>query len=130
MKHLANCTPREFLAQSAKIAPVLENWLKKTDIMGIRKRQPVIPINSTKEEREELTAKQARQNILDMFKTAVQDCPEETIELLGALCFTDSKHIDDYPMDDYFSALFEMVDSKAVTGFFTSFSKLGTLMNT
>ena len=43
-KNLANCTPEEFLVQSNKIRKAVENWLKVTDIMEIRKNVPKLVI--------------------------------------------------------------------------------------
>lgn len=127
MKHLANCTPREFLAQSVKAVNVLENWLKVTGVMEIRKNKPDIPKGADKNIREEMLAEQGRKNLIEMFNAAAMEHPEETLELLGTLCFVEPEHIDDYPMDDYMGALFEMVSSKTVTGFFTSSARLGRL---
>ena len=125
MKHLGNCSPREFLSQSAKTVTLMENWLKVTGVMEIRKNKPVIPKDADKETRDELLAEQGRKNLLEMFNAAAIDHPEETLELLGALCFVEPANIDDHPMDDYMGALFEMLSSKTVTGFFTSSARLG-----
>lgn len=127
MKHLGNCTPREFLSQSAKTVNVLENWLKVTGVMEIRKNKPLIPKDADKETRDDLLAEQGRKNLLDMFNSAAIEHPEETLELLGALCFVEPDQIDEYPMDDYMGALFEMLSSKTVTGFFTSSARLGRM---
>ena len=78
MKHLGNCTPREFLSQSAKTVNVLENWLKVTGVMEIRKNKPLIPKDADKETRDDLLAEQGRKNLLEMFNSAAIEHPEET----------------------------------------------------
>ena len=40
MKNLANCTPREFFAQSVKIKRSVEEWLDVTNLMDLRKTKP------------------------------------------------------------------------------------------
>ena len=43
MKNLANCNVREFLTQTNKIRKSVSNWLSLTQILEIRKNNPVIP---------------------------------------------------------------------------------------
>ena len=40
MKTLANCTPREFFAQTNKIRKVAKDWMDKTKVLDIRLRAP------------------------------------------------------------------------------------------
>lgn len=124
MKNLANCTPREFFAQTVKIKRAAQEWLTKTDIANIRKRMPVLSDSMTKKEKDEAAQAQARANVSAMFDEIMERHPDETIDLLALLCFVEPEHIDDYPMSDYMTALGEMMGSEAVIGFFTSLARL------
>lgn len=135
MKNLANCKPSEFLKQTNKIKHSAEKWLTVTDIMNIRKRRPDfvrVSENPTQEERErvkkindELMAKQTRENLSEMFDAILDAHPDETLELLALLCFVDPKEVDNYPVENYLTAISEMLDNKAVVGFFTSLGRWG-----
>lgn len=124
MKNLANCTPREFLAQTVKIKRAAEKWLTATDISAIRKRAPVFTDSMTKADKRKAVESQTRANLSAMFDAIAERHPDETLELLGMMCFVDPEHIDDYPMTDYLMSLTEMIGSEAVLGFFTSLVKL------
>lgn len=124
MKTLANCKPREFLAQTVKIKRAVEAWLTATDIANIRKRMPVIADNLSKEEKKEALQNQAKANISAMFDEIAEKHPDETLELLALMCFVEPENVDDYPMTDYLTSLTEMIGSDAVMGFFTSLTRL------
>ena len=135
MKNLANCKPSEFLKQTNKIKHSVEKWLTATDIMNIRKRQPDfvrVSENSTQEERAKvkktndgLMAKQTRENLSAIFDAILDEHPDETLELLALLCFVEPKDVDEHPVEDYLTALTEMLNNQAVIGFFTSLGKWG-----
>lgn len=124
MKTLVNCTPREFLTQTVKIKKAVANWLTATDIMNIRKRKPVLAEGLTKEQERAAYMDQARANISAMLDSIMEAHPDETLELLALMCFIDPKNVDEHPMDEYLTALNEMMGSEAVLGFFMSFQKL------
>lgn len=124
MKNLANCTPREFFAQTVKIKRAAEDWMTKTDIAKIRSRAPVIAANMSKREKDEAMLNQIKANLSAMFDEIMERHPNETLNLLALLCFVEPEHIDDYPISDYLSALSEMLGSEAVIGFFTSLARL------
>lgn len=124
MKNLANCTPREFLAQTVKIKKVASEWLTATDIANIRKRSPEITVDMTAEQKKEAWKKQSYENLSAMFDEMAEKHPEETLELVAMMCFVEPEHIDDHPMMEYMKALTEMLSSDAVIGFFLSLIKL------
>ena len=124
MKNLANCTPREFLSQTVKIKRAAEAWLTATDISNIRKRMPVLPKDMPKKEKDEALAAQAMAKRSAIVDEIAEKHPEETLELMGLMCFVEPENIDDHPMTDYLMALTEMIGSEAVLGFFTSLMKL------
>lgn len=127
MKNLANCTPREFFAQTVKIKKSVEVWLKETDVINIRKIKPIIPDGATNEEKRASLEKQARENLSKMFDAIMEEHPTETLELLALLCFVDPKDVDTYPMCDYLGAIGEMLGNQDVIGFFTSLVQLGRI---
>lgn len=125
MKNLANCKPSEFLKQTNRIRKSVENWLTVTDIMNIRKTLPKFEEGMTKEQRDEAIMAQVKANLSNMFDSMLEIHAEETLELLALVCFIEPEHVDDYPMNEYLDAVNELLNDKAVVGFFTSLVKLG-----
>lgn len=139
MKSLVNCTPREFLTQTAKIRKSVSNWLTVTDIMAIRERQPKEIIDLTTVDKEKVADtlaenkkklnEQAMKNLDAMFESMLELHPEETLEVLALICFVDPKDIDNYKMSDFFGVIAETINDQSVMDFFTSLVRLGQ-MNT
>lgn len=127
IKHLANCKPTEFLAQTAKIRRSAESWLKATDIMNIRKIAPVFTDGMSDEEKKEAIRKQASENLIKMFDAVAEENAEKTLELLALTCFIDPKDVDEYPISYYFTAITEMLMDDSVMGFFSLLLKLDKL---
>lgn len=135
MKNLANCKPSEFLRQTNKIRKAVANWLELTKILEIRKNAPELidlTIDMKPEERaeaiiknREATEKQAKENLGAMLDAMLDDYPDETLQILGYLCFVEPKDIDNHPMSDYIEAMNELLENQAVLGFFTSLMQLG-----
>lgn len=126
MKNLANCKPSEFLAQTVKIRRSVDKWLTVTDVLNIRKHKPEgFDEITSYEAKENAIAEQAKKNLLDMFDSAFEAHPDETLELLALLCFVDPAKVDEHPMSDYLAALSEMLNDESVMGFFTSLVRLG-----
>lgn len=124
MKTLANCKPSEFLVQTNKIRKSVERWLKLTDIAGIRKNVPAMKDGQSKEEYQAALNVAAKENMDKIFDAVLEAHPQETVELLGMLCFVEPEHVDDYPMTYYLSAINEIINDEAVLGFFTSLMNL------
>lgn len=140
MKTLANCSPKEFFAQTVKIRRSVERWLKDTKVLEIRSRvpdfAPEVKEGMTNDEltevikkRKEAFAEQAKKNAFDMIDSAMEKYPDETIELMALICFIDPEKANDYPMSDYLANVAEIINDKAVLDFFTSLASLGA-MNT
>ena len=138
MKTLANCSPKEFFAQTIKIRKSVEKWLKDTDILNIRARQPEftpeVKEGMTREElteainkRKEAFAEQAKKNAFDMIDAMMDKYPEETIEVMAHVCFIDPEKANDYPMSEYLANITEIINDKAVLDFFTSLVSLGAI---
>lgn len=134
MKNLANCKPSEFLTQTNKIRKSVAKWLTETDIMNIRKVRPElrsIPVSSTAEERAEiirenadLVKAQANKNTDLILEQIMEKHPDETLELLALLCFVEPKDVDNHTVSEYLTSLTELINDRAVLGFFTSLAQL------
>lgn len=137
LKNLATCKPTEFVKQTVKIKKSVQNWLKITDIMNIMREKPnltKITDEMSESERQEIFDKNkeiseelARKKISNAFDAALENHPDETLELLALLCFVEPTEIDNYPIDEYFTALNEMLNNTNVISFFTSLIRLGQM---
>lgn len=127
MKNLANCKPSEFLVQTNKIRKSVEKWLKLTDIPNIRKNVPEFKEGQTKEEHRAEMLEQARVNLNKIFDAILEEHPQETLELIGLLCFIEPEDVDNHPVSFYLEALSELLNDQAVIGFFTSLVNLGQM---
>ena len=125
MKNLTNCTPREFMRQTAKIRHAVEKWLTLTDIMNIRKRVADIPADATAESKRELLERQAKANLSAMLDAILDEHPDETADLLALCCFTEPEDADAHPMSEYIGAAAEMIGDANVLRFFSSLLQLG-----
>lgn len=119
-KNLANCTPKEFAVQTRLIKHAVEKWLTETDVMKIRQTKPVIPEGATDEEVAKLMREQATKNLSAMFDAVMDEHPDETVELLGLLCFVPPAEVDNYPMSYYMDSIGELLSEQSVWNFFTS----------
>lgn len=124
MKNLANCTPREFLKQGNRIRKSVENWLSLTKVLDIRKRMPNLD-GMTEEEKRAAINKQMKENLSAMLDAALDEYPEETVELLALICFVEPEDIDNYKMADFIGSISEILNNREVLSFFTSLVKLG-----
>lgn len=124
LKNLANCKPSEFLAQTNKIRKAVSKWLTLTDIMNIRKAQPVITEDMSDDEIKEARAKQMKENMNAMLDTILEKHPQETLELLAIASFVDPKDVDNHTIDEYLLSFTELMNDTTVLNFFTSLISL------
>ena len=133
MKNLANCTPREFLAQTFKIKKSIKEWLDVTDIMNIRKNKPelVNTVGLPDDEREKALLEnklriqaQSRKNVNDILDRMLDKNSEKTLEVLALCCFIEPEDVDNHPMSEYLECLGELISDKGVISFFTSLAQL------
>ena len=140
MKNLANCTGREFLAQSVKIKKAVKGWLDITKVLEIRKKKPADLPEVTEEmteeekkkvinERREKVLAQAYQNVEEMFDAVAEEHPDETLEVLALCCFIKPEEVDNYPMTYYLTSIREMAENEDVKAFFSWLMRSG-LMDT
>jgi len=125
MKNLANCKPTEFLVQTNKIRKYAEKWLTVTGIPDIRKNVPSVKEGQTKEERKKELEEAAKENLRKIFDAIMEDHPQETVELMGLMCFVEPEDVDNHPMSFYLESVSEILNDEAVLGFFTSLVNLG-----
>ena len=135
MKTIANCKPSEFLRQTNRLRKSAEKWMKDTDIINIRKRIPIftkVPPDATQEEREKinreneaLKTEQAIKNMNAILDAALEQYPDETLEILALCCFVEPEDVDNYNVADYLNAFTEILQNGAVISFFTSLARLG-----
>lgn len=125
MKNLATCRPKEFMVQTLRIKKAAEKWLTATDIMGIRKNLPDIPEDIDPEKRREIVQEQGMKNLSAIFDAIFEKNPDATLDLLALACFVEPKDVDEHTMEEYMVALTEMMNNKAVNGFFTSLVRWG-----
>ena len=127
MKHLANCTPTEFLVQTNKIRKAVANWLSLTKIMDIRKNLPKLEDGATDAEKQEAVRKQAKKNLSAIFDSCLEEHPQETAELLGMMCFVEPKDLDNHKMTEFMGAFAEIINCPEVISFFISLAQLEKL---
>lgn len=130
MKNLANCKPSEFLRQTNRIRKSVENWLKITDVMSIRKRMPEGMPEITKdmskdearavlEKRQEMMAEQSQRNLKAMLDAMLDSHPDETLEVLALCCFVEPENVDDHTVSEYLLSINELLGDSNVRDFFT-----------
>ena len=135
MKNLANCKPAEFLVQTNKIRKAVSKWLKDTNVLEIRKRQPanLVEITDTMTDEEKETAQnaneiatreQTHQNLSDMLDAALESNPQETMNLIAMICFVDPEHVDEYKPTAYLKEIAQVLADEDVIDFFMSLMRL------
>lgn len=125
VKNIANCKPSEFLKQTNAIRHYVAKWCELTKVMEIRKHLPDIPDGASKEERDRLIREQNFKNFSEMLDKALDEYPVETLGVLAMCCFIPPDEADDHPIEMYFDALSDLMESEAVIRFFISLAKLG-----
>lgn len=123
MKTLVNCTPTEFLKQTARIRAPFMKWLEETGIPEIRARKPEGYDDMTLAQKREAMSEQASVNMGDMLNACMEKDPDGTLEIMALCCFTEPEDIDEHPMTDYLNAVLEMIGNEAVRSFFMLYLK-------
>lgn len=134
-KNLVTCKPTEFLRQTNRIRKSAEKWMKATNVIEIRKRKPeglqTIYKDMPKEEVMEISrrnakliAEQSRVNLRDILTAAMEDHPDETLELLALACFVEPEDIDNHRVSFYLANLSDILADEDVLSFFTSLAQL------
>lgn len=124
MKNLANCKPSEFLKQTNRIRKSVSKWLTDTDVLNIRRRMPNTAEDAPEEEKKAAMQKQIKKNLDAMLDAIMDEHPDETLELLGLMCFVEPENIDDHTVTEYLDSLTELINNQSVLSFFTSLMQL------
>lgn len=119
MKHLANCTHREFLKQAMRIRHPFRAWLERNGIPAIRARRPEGYDDMTEQEKLDAMIAQARENARDIIEAALEKDFDRSIEILCLATFTDPENFDDHTLAEYIEAVTAMMNDPGVRGFFT-----------
>lgn len=119
MKHLANCTHREFLKQAMILRQPFKAWLERTGIPEIRARRPEGYDDMTAEEKLTANIEQARANMPDIIAAALERDFDRSIEILCLATFTEPDAFDDHTLLEYIEAVNEMMNDAGVRNFFT-----------
>ena len=72
IKTLANCSLREFLAQTNKIRKEAADFLELTKISKIRQHVPAFTGEETEEEKEKMFKEQGRKNLNDILDSCLE----------------------------------------------------------
>ena len=139
MKNLVTATPREFAAQAARIAKVLDRWYKDVDFGGIRRRHfpegiKALPDDATDEEKRiavleyrQRLSDSARQILLEAIVAMLEKNADETIEVLALACFVEPEDADSHTMGEYMKEISQMLYDPAVADFFISLRQSGVM---
>lgn len=126
MKTLANCSMAEFLRQSNIIRKAVAEYLEETDILSFRRNLPELPEGISEEEKKVLLNEQAKKNISDMLDTALEEYTEETIRILGLLCFANTaEEAEALEPVDLLDVALDLLQSERVISFFTRLMQSG-----
>lgn len=134
-KNLVTCKPTEFLRQTNRIRKSVEKWMKAIGILEIRRHKPEGLREITKEmsteeaaalrvENARKIADQSRKNLHDIVVAAIEDHPDETLELLALACFVEPEDIDNHRVSFYLANLSDILADEDVLSFFTSLAQL------
>ena len=85
IKTLANCSLREFLAQTNKIRKDAAEFLELTKISKIRQHVPAFTGEETEEEKEKMFKEQGRKNLNDIAVAAELFGNKKIMDFFGTL---------------------------------------------
>lgn len=134
-KNIVTCTPREFLKQTNRIRKAAEKWMKAIGVVDIRNRKPAGLVAITKDmsaaeimearqQNAKLIAEQSRKNLYDIIVSAIEEHPDETLEILALACFVEPEDIDNHRVSFYLANLSDILADADVLSFFTSLASL------
>lgn len=127
LKTLANCTLTEFLKQSNKIRKEIAAYLEKTKVLDLRSAMPDVPKDATKEQAEKIIADGLKANTSAMLDAMLEENADDTVKILGLLCFKEGDEINELNPADILGVVLEILSSKRVLDFFTSLMQSGLI---
>lgn len=134
-KNLVTCKPTEFLRQTSRVRKAAEKWMKAIGVLDIRKRKAEGLREITEEMSPEEIAKarfenaqkiteQSKRNLLEIISAAMDDYPDETLEILALACFVEPEDVDNHKVAFYLANLADILADPDVLSFFTSLAQL------
>lgn len=127
LKTIANCSLAEFLKQTNKIRKEISGYLKITKVLDIRKIMPDVSDCKTEQEKLERYNEQAKVNMSNMLDAMLEENADDTVRILGLLCFKEGKEVEELNPADVLGVVLEILSSKRVLDFFTSLMKSGLI---
>lgn len=124
MKTIAQLSGVEFLRQCNKIRHGVDEVLKNTNVMEIRRRTPDYKDDDTAEERKAKYDEQAKKNINDILDVMLEEKPEETIKLFNLLIVLDKDEKEPTGLEMLMTGM-EIISDKRVMDFLLSLMRLG-----
>lgn len=119
MKHFANCTPDEFIAQVVKFRGPFVDWVEEIGIPEIRARRPEGYDKMDQSEKVEAISKLGAENMSEIITIALEKNPEATKNLMCLATFTNPEDFNSHTMVEYLAAIAQMLGNVEVKGFFT-----------
>lgn len=107
MRTIANCSPREFLAQTNRIRRSAARWLEMSGAAAILRSEGEL-----------------RGKVDGLLRGVLEKCPEETMELLGLMCFIEPEELDRHSVAELLGAAREIAGCPEVVDFFISLARL------
>ena len=99
IKTLANCSLREFLAQTNKI---------RKEATG----------EETEEEKEKMFKEQGRKNLNDILDSCLEKNADATIKMVGLMCFKTFEEAEQMKGEDFIAVAAELFGNKKIMDFF------------
>lgn len=122
MKTIASLKGPDFLRACNRTRHAVSDFLTATNVLDLRKVMPVIPDDTTEEQKQELLEKQGKKNISAMLDRMLDEYPEETYNLLLTLTLPEGE--EDPDGLDLITAGLDLITAPKVMAFFTKLMEL------
>lgn len=122
MRTICDLKGPDFLRYVNRARHAVQDLLRDTEVLEIRKHKPDFTGNETEEERRAMLDVQAGKNLSGMLDRLCEEKPNETYKVLRLFIIPDE---DEEPDGiDILSAGMQLVSDKRVVDFFTSLARL------
>lgn len=125
MKTLANCTPKEFAVQTAKIAAAVRKYAD--GVRAIRQKLPKLHDNASAED----IRNAGVDNFMDILSWCMDINADGTMELCGAVCFMTGEefaNLDPADGEDGIAAVLEVLCSERALRFFAALLRVNSFI--
>ena len=124
MKTIANLNGVEFLRAINRARHAVEKLMKVTNVLNIWKKTPDFKGDETQEQKHEMQRNQIKKNLNDILDTLLEKHPEETFELIMALCVRDEGEPEPDGIELVMAA-FNLISDKRVVDFLLQLGRSG-----